>query len=57
MVFFVRCIMKIEKISLIHIKYEINNTFYQKVHEKNVLELPKNYREILKNNFCPSGRP
>ena len=34
MVFFVRFIMKIEKISLIHIKYEINNTSYQTVYEK-----------------------
>ena len=31
--FFVRCFMKIEKPNLIHIKYEINYTFYQISHE------------------------
>ena len=33
MVFFAKYIMKTEKTNLIHIKYEITNTFYQVVHE------------------------
>ena len=44
--FFVRFLMKIEKRKLIHIKYEINTTFYQILHDN--CEKNQNFADFQK---------